>query len=60
MIETNNLTREKAWELLKQYNESESLRKHALAVEAVMRHFARKFKEITKLSPTAYIKKHRG
>ena len=45
MIETNNLTREKAWELLKQYNESESLRKHALAVEAVMRHFARKFKE---------------
>ena len=32
--------REEAWEWLGQYNESESLRKHALTVEGVMRHFA--------------------
>jgi putative nucleotidyltransferase with HDIG domain len=37
--------REKAWELLKAYNESPSLRTHALAVEAVMRHFAKLFGE---------------
>ncbi len=35
-----NPTREKAWELLTQYNESDSLQKHALTVEGVMRHFA--------------------
>jgi putative nucleotidyltransferase with HDIG domain len=35
-------TREQALELLKEYNESESLIKHALAVEGVMRYFARK------------------
>lgn len=35
-------TREEAFSLLKQYNQSESLIKHALAVEAVMRYFARK------------------
>ena len=29
-----------AWELLTQYNESDSLQKHALTVEGVMRHFA--------------------
>ncbi len=34
-------TREEALELFKRYNESESLTKHAYAVEAVMRHFAR-------------------
>lgn len=34
-------TREQAWELLCRYNETDSLRKHALAVEGVMRHFAR-------------------
>lgn len=34
-------TREQAWELLCRYNESDSLRKHALAVEGVMRHFAK-------------------
>ena len=34
-------TREEAFDLLKQYNQSESLIKHALAVEGVMRHFAR-------------------
>ena len=32
-----------AWELLCRYTESESLRKHALAVEAAMRRFAGKF-----------------
>ncbi len=35
-------TREEALELLHQYNESESLRKHAYAVEGVMRFIARK------------------
>jgi putative nucleotidyltransferase with HDIG domain len=34
-------TRHQAWELLTRYNQSESLLKHALAVEAVMRHMAR-------------------
>ena len=35
-------TREEAFELLKKYNKSESLIKHALAVEGVMRYMARK------------------
>jgi predicted hydrolase (HD superfamily) len=35
-------TREQAFALLKQYNKNESLIKHALAVEGVMRYFARK------------------
>jgi putative nucleotidyltransferase with HDIG domain len=35
-------TREEALVLLKHYNQNESLIKHALAVEAVMRYFARK------------------
>jgi predicted hydrolase (HD superfamily) len=35
-------TREAAFSLLKQYNQNESLIKHALAVEGVMRYFARK------------------
>ncbi len=35
-------TREEAFALLKQYNTSERAIKHALAVEAVMRYFARK------------------
>ena len=35
-------TRQEALELLHQYNETESLRKHAYAVEAVMRYIARK------------------
>ncbi|MFQ3621672.1 MAG: HDIG domain-containing metalloprotein [Spirochaetales bacterium] len=37
--------RAKAWELLRRYVPSENLQKHALAVEAVLRHFARKFGE---------------
>lgn len=35
-------TREQAWEVLKEYTKSENLLRHALAVEAVMRHIARK------------------
>jgi predicted hydrolase (HD superfamily) len=35
-------TREEAFALLREYNRSESLLMHALAVEGVMRHFARK------------------
>ena len=38
-------TREEALELLKKYTKSENLIKHALAVESVMRHFARLFGE---------------
>lgn len=34
-------TREAAFDLLRKYNRSDSLIKHALAVEGVMRHFAR-------------------
>ena len=40
---TNNIpTREQAFDLFKKYNKSESLLKHALSVEAVMRFMARK------------------
>lgn len=35
-------TRDDALSIFKEYNKSDSLLKHALAVEAVMRHFARK------------------
>ena len=38
-------TRQEALELFHQYNESESLRKHAYAVEGVMRYIARKHGE---------------
>jgi putative nucleotidyltransferase with HDIG domain len=38
----NQPERTRALELLHEYNDTESLRNHALAVEAVMRHFARK------------------
>lgn len=38
-------TREEAWELLCEYTKGDSLRKHALAVEAVMRAYARRFNE---------------
>src|SRR5438093_13782411 len=35
--------RSAAWDLLTEFTQSESLRKHALAVEACMRAYARKF-----------------
>nr|WP_318684399.1 HDIG domain-containing metalloprotein [uncultured Acetatifactor sp.] len=35
------LPREEAWELLTKYTKTSALQNHALAVEAVMRHFAR-------------------
>ena len=38
-------TREEALDLFRKYNKSESLYKHALSVEAVMRHMARKHGE---------------
>ena len=38
-------TREEAWKLLVEYNPSLSLQRHALSVEAVMRHMARKHGE---------------
>ena len=41
MSEVN--TREAAWDLLTEFTQSESLRKHALAVEACMRACARKY-----------------
>jgi predicted hydrolase (HD superfamily) len=37
------VAREQAWSLLTEFTQSESLRKHALAVEACMRACARKF-----------------
>ena len=39
------MDREAAWELLCEFTKTEGLRKHGLAVEAVMRHFARKHGE---------------
>lgn len=40
-----SITREKAYELLSQYVKTEGLIRHALTVEAVMRHFARRYQE---------------
>ncbi|MEE8424266.1 MAG: HD domain-containing protein [Elusimicrobiota bacterium] len=42
MTDTKTPTREEAYALLTRFNKSESLLKHGLAVEGVMRHFARK------------------
>lgn len=44
-MEETTPTRNEAWMLFKKYNESESLTKHALAVEGVMRYMARKHGE---------------
>ena len=40
-----DVTRDKAWETLTRYTKSESLRRHALAVEASTRWYARRFGE---------------
>jgi predicted hydrolase (HD superfamily) len=40
---SNVLSRDAAWALLTEWTKSESLRKHALAVEAALRGYARKF-----------------
>ena len=45
VMETHIPTRQEAFELLCRHNSNESLVKHALAVEAVMRHMARKHGE---------------
>jgi len=37
------VTRDQAWQLLNEFTQNESLIKHALAVEAAMRHYARHF-----------------
>jgi len=39
------MTRDDAWNLLTEFTQSESLRKHALAVEACMRAYSRRFGE---------------
>ncbi len=39
------ISRDDAFELLKEFNDNESLVKHGLSVESAMRHFARKFGE---------------
>ena len=41
----NKPTRKQAFDLLRKYNQTESLIRHALAVEGVMRHFARQYGE---------------
>jgi len=41
----SNLSRDAAWALLSEYTQSDNLRKHALAVEAAVRFYARKFGE---------------
>jgi predicted hydrolase (HD superfamily) len=41
-MDSNTPTRDTALALLKEFNQTDSLIKHALAVEAVMRHFARR------------------
>ena len=45
MFYSSPMTRDDAWHLLTEYTQSESLRKHALAVEAAVRGYARKFGE---------------
>jgi putative nucleotidyltransferase with HDIG domain len=37
-----DISRADAWDLLREYTQTDGLRKHGLAVETVMRHFARK------------------
>ncbi len=50
--------REDAWQLLCEYTQSESLRKHALAVEACVRAYARRFgAQADSSQPTAHSKR---
>lgn len=42
---TKTVSREEAWQLLTANTKTDNLLKHAIAVEAVMRHFAKKFGE---------------
>jgi len=44
-MESFTPTREQAWQLLLRFNQNESLIRHALSVEAVMRHFSGIFHE---------------
>ncbi len=44
-MSANELSRDRAWALLTEYTKGESLRKHALAVEAAVRGYARRFGE---------------
>jgi len=48
-------SRESAWSLLTEYTQSESLRKHARAVEACMRAYARKSAQDKKLDAAAAV-----
>jgi putative nucleotidyltransferase with HDIG domain len=41
-MEQRRIERREAWDLLCEYTQTDGLRKHGLAVETVMRHFARK------------------
>jgi len=45
MTERKTITRQEAWALLTEFTQNESLLKHALAVEAAMRAYARRFGE---------------
>ncbi|ACH37719.1 metal-dependent phosphohydrolase, HDc domain-containing, putative [Citrifermentans bemidjiense Bem] len=42
---SNKPTRETTWELIKEYLPSDQMQRHSLAVEAVMRHLAKKYGE---------------
>lgn len=44
-ITTTGISRSTAWELLQEFTQKPHLLKHALAVEAAMRHYARHFNE---------------
>jgi putative nucleotidyltransferase with HDIG domain len=56
METTSRLTREQAWDLLCEFTKSDSLRRHALAVEACLNAYAEKFGEdAAKWSVTALL-----